>query len=105
LPGSEVARCEKERFCASDCASSLRFLHRLIRGTSVPMISTTTAIEIQSHGDPFLAVTAGVAVAASGVAAVSEGALSGVGGVAASAMGLADSAGGAAAAAVAVARL
>jgi hypothetical protein len=85
----------------SDCAKSLRFLHRLIRGTSVPIISTTTAIEIQSQEDPFLAVTAGIAAAASGVLVVSEGAPSVAGSLAASATGVAVSADGAAAAGVA----
>src|SRR6476646_6331567 len=103
FPDSELARCEKERFCLFDCARSLRFLHRLIRGTSVPKIKTTTAIAIQSPGAPFLVVTAGVATAASGVTAVSEGALSAARGLAASATGVAVSAGGAVAAAVAFA--
>lgn len=79
---------------------SLRFLHRLIRGTSVPTISTTTAIEIQSHGDPFLAVAPGVAASASGAPAVCEDALSAAEGLAASATGVAVSAGGTAGASV-----
>jgi len=54
----------------------------------VPIISTTTAIEIQSQEDPFLAVTAGIAAAASGVLVVSEGASSVAESLAASATGV-----------------
>jgi hypothetical protein len=67
----------------------------------VPIISTTTAIEIQSQEDPFLALTAGGAAVASGVLLVPEGALSMPGSLAASATGVAVSADGAPAAGVA----
>lgn len=67
----------------------------------MPIISTTTAIEIQSQEDPFLALTAGVAAVASGVLLVPEGALSMSGSLAASATGVAVSADGAPAAGVA----
>ena len=67
----------------------------------MPIISTTTAIEIQSQEDPFLALTAGVAAAASGVLLISGGAPSVAGSLAASATGVAVSADGAPAAGVA----
>ena len=90
MPGSELARCEKERFCLPDCATSFRFLHRFSTGATAPRISTTTTIGIQSHEDALLAATTGIAATGADSVTVADAVLSFAGSVAASATGVLD---------------
>ena len=89
VPGSEIARCEKERFWSRDCRRSFRFLQRFSIGATAPKTSTTMTIGIQSQ-EVLLAAITGIAAAGAESVTVAEAVLSVAGSVAASATGVRD---------------
>ena len=81
MPWSELASRVKERFGAPVRSKLFRFLHRLRKGTMVPITITSTANAIKNHKDQPLEVAVGVVATATGVLTGSEDVLAVAAGV------------------------